>query len=133
MSLRDLKQNRATLAAFKGRRCFLQLATNSIRFRMDDRAKKGCYIWIDPPWVFSRDWEEITSSDAYSADTFTEWCQLLSAVRETTLQDFEEGENGAVTLVFPDGHRLFVPVETESEDEPDPDYDHWYAYDEKNA
>ena len=128
MSQRDLQQNKGTLAGFKGRRCFAALSTNSIRFRFDDREKQGHYIWVDPPWVFLSASEKITTSDSYSEDTFEEWCQLFSALRETTLRDFESGQNGEVTLVFSDGYKLFIPPESESGN-PDSDYDHWYAYD----
>jgi hypothetical protein len=128
MSQRDLQQNKATLTGFKGRRCFAALATNSIRLRFDDREKQGHYIWVDPPWVFSSSLDEITTSGSYSEDTFIEWCQLFSALRETTLQDFESGQNGEVTLVFADGYKLFIPLDPEPDD-PDSDYDHWYAYD----
>jgi hypothetical protein len=128
MSQRDLQQNKATLTGFKGRRCFAALATSSIRLRFDDREKQGHYIWVDPPWVFSRALEEITTSDSYSEATFKDWGQLFSALRETTLQDFEPGQNGEVTLVFSEGYRLFIPLDPESDD-PDSDYDHWYAYD----
>jgi hypothetical protein len=131
MSQRDIEQNKATLDTFKGLPCFATLATNSIKFRIGDSRKKGRYIWIDPPWVFSRDWQEITSSDAYSDDSFREWCGLFSLLRETILEDFNEGEDGSLTLLFPDGYRLFIPGEFESDQEPDSDYDHWYAYDEK--
>ena len=128
MSQRDLQQNEAALAGFKGRRCFATLHTNSIRLRFDDREKQGHYIWVDPPWVFSSALEEVTTSDSYSEATFAEWCQLFSALRETTLQDFLSGQNGGVTLVFADDYRLFISLDPESDDS-DSDYDHWYAYD----
>jgi hypothetical protein len=128
MSQRDLEQNRAALVAFKGRRCFASLHTNSIRFRIDDSEKQGRYIWIDPPWMFSHERKEITSWDAYSDDGFKKWCQLFEPLRNTVLQDFEEEEHGAVTLIFADSYRLFVPIDSESEED-DSDYDHWYAYD----
>jgi len=128
MSQRDLQQNRATLIGFKGRRCFASLATNSIRFRFDDRDKQGHYIWVDPPWVFSSDLQEITTSNEYSEDTFEEWCRLFSALRENILLDFEEAGSGEITLVFSNGYRLFVPLDPESDDL-DSDYDHWYAHD----
>jgi len=133
MSQRDIKQNRATLIGFKGRRCFASLHMNAIRFRFDDREKKEGhhYLWIDHPWVFLRDTQEITTSYKYSEDTkdaFKQWCSLFGALRETTLLDFKEAESGEVTLVFPDGYRLFVPLDPESDDLKS-DYDHWYAVD----
>jgi hypothetical protein len=131
MSQRDLQQNRATLIGFKGRPCFASLHANAIRFRFDDIEKQGHYIWIDHPWVFSRDTQEITTSYKYSEDTkdaLKEWCSLFGAVRETILLDFEEGEHGEITLVFSDGYRLFVPLDPESDDL-ESDYDHWYAHD----
>lgn len=128
MSQRDLQNNLDTLTGFKGRPCFAALATNSIRLRFDDREKQGHYIWVDPPWVFSSASEKITDSDSYSEDTFKDWGQLFDPLRNTTLQDFEPGQGGEVTLIFSGGYRLFIPLEPES-DAPDSDYDHWYAYD----
>ncbi len=130
MSQRDLDQNRALLSSFKGRRCFATLATNSMKFRIDDSTKKGRYIWIDPPWVFSRGWQEITSSDEYTDESFRQWCELFGPLRETMFADFSEGADGSLTLCFPDGYRLFVPAECESGEEHDSDYDHWYACEE---
>jgi hypothetical protein len=128
MSQRDLQQYKDTLTGFKGRRCYAGLHTNSIRLRFDDPEKQGHYVWVDPPWVFSSSLEVITTSDSYSEDTFKEWCQLFRAIRDTRLQDFEAGQNGEVTLVFLDGYRLFIPLDSAS-DNPDSDYDQWYAYD----
>jgi hypothetical protein len=116
--------------SFQGRRCFATLATNSIKFRVDDPDKKGRYIWIDPPWVFSRDWDEITSSDGYSEETensFRDWCALFEPLRDTVLEKFEEGERGSVTFLFRGGYKLFVPDDGEREE--DMKYDHWYALD----
>ena len=132
MSQRDLQQNKAILAEFKGRHCFATLHTNSIKFRFDDRVKQGHYIWVDPPWTFLSNLKKITTSDAYSEDTFREWCQLFSALRETVLLDFEEGKHGEVTLIFSNGYQLFIPLAPESDDL-DSDYDHWYAHDKKDA
>ena len=132
MSQRDIDQNRELVLSFRGCRCFATLATNSIKFCIDDPDKKGRYIWIDPPWVFSRGWDEITSSDAYSEDTedsFREWCKLFEPLRDTVLEQFEEGEQGAATFIFRGGYRLFVPDDGEREE--DMDYDHWYALDRR--
>jgi len=132
MSQRDLEQNRKTLTAFKGRRCFGSLHTNSMRFRVDDNDKQGRYIWIDPPWVFSHEHKEITSSDGYSEETetsFREWCNLFEPLRDTVLEQFEEAEQGAVRFIFRGGYRLFVPDDGEREE--DMDYDHWYALDQR--
>jgi hypothetical protein len=128
VSQRDLQKNKGILARFVGRPCFAALSTNSIRFRFDDREKHGHYIWVDPPWALLRASEEITTSDSYSEDTFEEWRQLFSPLRETTLRDVESAENGEVTLVFSDGYTLFIPLDPESAN-PDSDYDHWYACD----
>jgi hypothetical protein len=132
MSQRDIDQNRDTTLSFKGRRCFASLHTNSIRVRIDDNEKQGRYIWIDPPWVFSRERDEITSSEGYSEDTehsFGEWCELFEPLRDTVLEQFEEGEQGAATFIFRGGYRLFVPDDGEREE--DMDYDHWYALDRR--
>ena len=128
MSQRDLQKNKATLLGFMGRRCFASLHAEAIRIRFDDPKKKGCYIWIDHPWVFSSEAEEITNSNEYSEDTFEEWGGLISALRETIFTGFEEGAHGEVTLMFSGGYRLFVPLDPESDDL-DSGYDHWYAYD----
>ena len=128
MSQRDLQQNRATLIGFKERPCFASLATNSIRFRFDARDKQGHYIWVDPPWVFSSDAGQITTSSEYAEDTFEEWCSLFSALRETVLLDFEAGENGETTFIFFGGYRLFIQLDSGS-DSLDSDYDQWYAHD----
>lgn len=131
MSQRDLQQNKATLTGFKGRRCFASLHMNAIRLRFDDKERQGHYIWIEHPWGFLRDTEEVTTSYDYSEDTkdsFRQWCSLFGAIRETTFQDFEPGQNGEVTLIFSDGYRLFIPLDPE-DDDPESDYDHWYAYD----
>lgn len=127
MSQRDLNEDEGTLIGFKGRRCFATLHTNSIRFRFDDQEKQGHYIWVDPPWVLLSGSEEITNSQSYSENRFEEWCRLFSAVRETTLQDFETGKDGEVTLVFANGLKN-NPLDPDS-DNRDLDYDHWYAYD----
>ena len=129
MSQRDINRNRAALEAFMGRLCFATLAANSIRLRLDDQIRR-VYIWIDPPWVFSRDLQEITSSNAYSEKSFREWCKLCDPLRETLLENFNEEENGSVTLIFRDGYRLFLPTDLESYEQPGSDYDHWYVYDE---
>jgi hypothetical protein len=132
MSQRDIEQNRELVLSFCGQRCFATLATNSLKFRVGDPDKKGRYIWIDPPWVFSRGWNEIASSHGYSEDTensFREWCELFEPLRDTVLEQFEETEQGAVTFIFRGGYRLFVPHEEEHEE--DVDYDHWYALDGK--
>jgi hypothetical protein len=132
MSQKDIDQNRAILQKFKSRPCFATLATNSIKFRMDDADKKGRYIWIDPPWTFSRGWDEITSSDDYSEDTFRTWCRLFDPIRDSLFEDFEEGPDGAITFIFKDDFRIFIPTDFESAEARDADYDHWYAHDSKN-
>ncbi len=133
MSLRDIERSRAVLESFKGRRCFATLATNSIKFRFGDGATKGRYIWIDPSWVYSREWGEITSSDAYTDETFRAWCELFDALRETVFEHFEEAADGSLTLHFSGGYRLFVPAQLTAEEDRDLEYDHWYACDEKGA
>ena len=44
------------------------------------------------------------------------------------LELLEEAESSEITLVFSNGYRLFVPLDSESDDL-DSDYDHWYAHD----
>ena len=130
MSQRDIEQNRELVRSFQGRRCFVSLHTNSIRFRIDDNDKQGRYIWIDPPWVFSRERDEITSSEGYSEDTkksFRDWCNLFEPLRDTVMEQHEEGVAGGTTFIFRGGYRLFVPDDGEREE--DMDYDHWYALD----
>ncbi|MBM3846940.1 MAG: hypothetical protein FJ405_11735 [Verrucomicrobia bacterium] len=130
MSQRDIDQNRELVLSFRGRRCFATLATNSIRFRVDAEDKKGRYIWIDPPWVLSCGWDEIAASEDYSEDTedsFREWCTLFEPLRDTVLEQFDEGADGSATFIFRGDYRLVVPDNGEREE--DMDYDHWYALD----
>ena len=131
MSLRDLKENRKTLLAFKGRQCFASLATNSIKIHIDKNQKNGRYIWIDPPWLFFQGLDTVTSSHEYSDRGFKKWCEKFAALRKTVFDDFKETADGDITFYFPDRYRLFVPSASSSDEEDDSWYDHWFASEKK--
>lgn len=134
MSVADLNRSRDALLLFRGRRCICTVAANSLKLHIDEDKKGGSYIWVDPPWMLSREFEEMASPDDCPHHTeadyeprFRKWCSRLSALRMTTFEAFEEAEDGSVSLRFAEGYRLLIPLEEVQDEDSDWWYDHWYA------
>jgi len=65
MSSRDYARFGDQLEKITGRKCYITLATNSIKLHIDENKKYGKYLWIDPHWELRKDGEIIESDQTY--------------------------------------------------------------------
>lgn len=137
MSSRDHDKYGAMLDQLAGRKCFLTLATNSLKLHLDENKPYGSYLWIDPPWQFGRHEEIIESSlnhphhedENYARDHQT-WSSHFTPLRENVIEEIESSPDGSLWIRFSKDYAIFVPAGQASQD-PDEDnmwwYDHWYV------
>src|ERR1700721_87915 len=105
MSARDYTQHRHELAALIGRKCFLTLATNSIKLHIDENKKGGAFLWIDPPWQFGRDGDILESSNSYPdhqeagcEEKHRTWCSRFGPVYETLIEKIDAQPDGSLWI-----------------------------------
>ncbi|BCU77615.1 hypothetical protein [Luteolibacter sp. LG18] len=132
MSATDFENHGADVPQLIGRRCFLTLATNSLKLHIDADKKGGIYLWIDPPWQFGKDGEIIESSASYpfegDKEGFTHWTSRFAPIRESRFEQIEAQPDGSLWITLADDYQIFVPKEFIPR-EPDDAfswYDHWY-------
>ena len=133
MSKRDYRRDARRLREFDGKRCFISVATNSLKLHLGRRQRSGTFIWIDPPWELSHGSDTVTTS-ADCPDSakksqearFSRWCTLFAPLYRTTLASAVPKSDGSLTLHFAGGYELFTP----SHFIPHLQklwYDHWYV------
>jgi hypothetical protein len=134
MSARDYDLYQRELSPLRGRRCFVTLATNSIKLHIDENKKKGTFLWLDPPWTFCRNGILIESSascpDHSEPDyksRFRRWCSRFDSIFETTINDLTATPDGALEIAFDGGHEIVLPADQSKQT--DSWYDHWYFRD----
>jgi hypothetical protein len=133
MSKRDHRRDSSRVRTFAGRRCFLSVAVNSLKFHIGRRQKAGTFVWVDPPWQFGKGNDLITTSaDCPDGDSkrhesrFRKWCAVFSPLYQTTLEDATSSPDGVLTLKFSGGYKVvtssdFIPSDQKLW------YDHWYV------
>jgi hypothetical protein len=132
MPSRDYMEFSTQLPALVGRKCFLTLATNSVKLHLDENRKGGTFLWIDPPWQFGRAGEIIESSascphyeEEHYERKFRAWCSKFAPVGECVIEKIEASSDGTLWVHLGDGYAFFVPKEF-IPDDPLSWYDHWY-------
>lgn len=138
MSARDYAENSAELPALVGRKCFVTLATNSVKLHIDRDQKGGTFLWIDPPWQFGRGEELIESSascphyeEERYEERFREWGRHFKPVRESVIEKIDASPDGGLRIGLADGFTFLIPSDFIPEDDPWW-YDHWYVRKEAN-
>lgn len=132
MSSRDYQEFSAQLPALVGRKCFLTLATNSVKVHLDENTRGGTFLWIDPPWQFGCEGEIIASSAScpHYEETdyermYQEWRSKFIPASESRIESIEASPDGSLWVHLSDGYAFFVPKEFIPDDPPGW-YDHWY-------
>ncbi len=122
----DHDENLKLLKELVGKDCERTLACNSLKihFGCDFYERGTSYIWIDPPWVFVKTDEIITSSLDYPDEEkqFKTWGSLLNPLNKTQLLSYDYLDEGILKLHFSENYSLLVPYFPEKED-----YEHWYV------
>jgi hypothetical protein len=132
MSARDYQLYFDEMVSVTGRKCFVTMATNSIKIHIDRDEKCGAYIWIDPPWIFGRGDQAIESSETcpdYRASDYKErfaaWGMKFEPIFESVIERVEATSKHRLSIFFSHGYELVVPALIRSS-EPGAWYDHWY-------
>ncbi len=138
MSARDYHLYHKKLPALEGRRCFVTLATNSIKLHIDEVKKDGTFLWLDPPWEFRKDGAVIESSASCPNHTeqdyercFHDWGARFQPIFESIIYGLTADPNGGLQVMLSDGYQIILPEDQSSETESW--YDHWYYTEPKNA
>ena len=126
----DAEQYGAIVDALVGEMCERSLATNSVKLRFETADEPGGrqYIWIDPPWVFLSNGQEVTTSRDYHDDTFEEWSTLFEPLNQTTFTDWGIDGEGSTVFRFNGGYAIALPAVAD-ERESGGWYLRWYARD----
>lgn len=138
MSARDYKEFHAQLPALVGRKCFVTLATNSLKLHIDQDKMGGTYLWIDPPWQFGRDGEIIESSASCPhheeedyEKRFRAWSSGFEITRGGVIQKVQASPDGSLRIHLSDGYAFFAPKEFVPDDPPSW-FEHWYFQEEES-
>jgi hypothetical protein len=114
MSARDYHLYHNKLPALGGRRCFVTLATNSIKLHIDEVKKDGTFLWLDPPWEFRKDGAVIESSASCPDHTeqnyercFHDWAAPFQPIFESIICGLTADPNGGLQVCFPTVIRSF--------------------------
>ena len=137
MSENDWKAYGAIARRYVGSRLEVSVATNSLKLWPTNQPRKGRYVWIDPPWRLLRGDEVIVSgsdypdhSEASYAPQFAAFCDRLSAIRQSRLEDVRYVGEDATEFAFRHNLRLLVLHQAAGPDAADW-YDDWYARDDE--
>jgi hypothetical protein len=131
MSAQDYRLYHDKLSALRGRKCFVTMATNSIKVHIDEDKKNGIFLWLDPPWEFRKDGIVIETSASCPDHTesdyerrFRLWGSRFEPIFDSKIRDITAAPSGSLQITFTDGYEVFLPedpsVQTDSW------YDHWY-------
>ncbi|HTL69272.1 MAG TPA: hypothetical protein VL200_16520 [Lacunisphaera sp.] len=134
MPARDYKEFHAQLPSLVGRKCFVTLATNSLKLHIDHDKKGGTYLWVDPPWQFCRDGEIIESSASCPhheeedyEQRFHAWSSRFGITRGSVIQKIQASPDGSLWIHLSDDYAFFAPKEF-IPDDPSSWFDHWYFH-----
>lgn len=138
MSAKDYQLYHQKLPALQGRKCFLLLATNSIKLHIDETKKNGTFLWLDPPWEFRRGGTVIETSASCPYYTepdyerrFRLWGSRFAPVFESTIRGIAASPNGGLQITFSDGYEVILPEDQCNQT--DSWYDHWYFTEPERA
>ncbi len=133
VSERDWKAYGDIARRFIGQPLRLSVAANSLSLRAEVGLPNAQYIWVDPPWSMWQGDKEIANGGqapepgdpAYDRQ-FTEFCDRLVDLRDSTLQDVRFIGDDTTEFVFQSGLRLVAWHQAPDSGE-QLWYDDWYA------